>query len=106
MERWASGGIILSSVETRYQLGLTFRAGAVTLPSRASTPQGTCEAAIKEARSGRTSAANEAANFALSKSRKPSTGGRMGGTDAPGGGLAIKLETDSPASGAKGVMYT
>ena len=36
------------------------------------TPHGTREFAMKEASSGRTSAANEAANFALSKSRKPS----------------------------------
>src|SRR5258708_22142821 len=104
MERWASGGIILSAVATRYQLGLTFQAGAVTLPSRASTPQGTCESAMKDARSGRTSAANEAANFALSKSRKPSTGGRMGGTGAPGGELALRLVTDTPTAGPKAVI--
>src|SRR5260370_15493060 len=106
MARCASGGIILSSVVTRYQVGLTFQAAAVTLPSRAATPHGTCESAMKDAKSGRTSAANDSANFALSRNRNPSTGGRIGGTGAPGGGLAIKLETDSPAPGAKAAIYT
>src|SRR5579862_3501519 len=54
MKRWASGGIILSVVATRRQLGLTFQAGAVTLLSRAATPHGTCEAAMNDASSGRT----------------------------------------------------
>jgi hypothetical protein len=31
-------------------------------------------------------------------------GGKIGGTGAPGGGLAISVLTDSPASGAKAVM--
>src|SRR5690606_36895987 len=35
--RCASGWIILSSGETRYQLGFTFHAGAVTLTSSAAT---------------------------------------------------------------------
>ncbi len=30
----------------------------------------------------------------------------MGGTGAPGGGSAMSEATDSPASGAKAVMYT
>jgi len=41
--RWTSGGIILSSVETRYQLGFVFHAGWLMEPLRASTPHGTCE---------------------------------------------------------------
>jgi len=32
------------------------------------------------------------------------TGGRIGGTGAPGGGLAISELTDSPVSGANAVM--
>src|SRR6185369_1977983 len=76
--RWASGGIILSSVVTRYQLGFVFHAGSVIAPPRASTPHGTCESAMNAASSALTSAANEAANFALSRKRKPSWGGRMG----------------------------
>src|ERR1700704_974214 len=39
--RWASGGIILSSVVTRYQLGFVFHAGSLILPLSASAPQGT-----------------------------------------------------------------
>ncbi len=55
---------------------------------------------MKRALSGLTSAANEAANFAWSRNRKPSCGGRIGGTGAPGGGFLISDETDSPLSGA------
>jgi len=47
-----------------------------------------------------TSAANDTANFAESSNRKPSWGGRMGGTGAPGGGSLISEATDSPLSGA------
>ncbi len=59
---------------------------------------------MNSASPGSTSAANEAANLLRSSIRKPSSGGRIGGTGAPGGGLAISLATDSPASGAKAVM--
>ena len=48
----------------------------------------------------------DAANFALSRNRKPSCGGRIGGTGAPGAGSLIKEATDSPLSGAKAAMYT
>jgi len=41
MDRCAGGGIILSLVATRYQLGFDFQAGVVTVPSRACTPHGT-----------------------------------------------------------------
>src|SRR6266403_4821646 len=106
MKRWASGGIILSSVTIRYQLGLVFHAGSLTLPLRASTPHGTWESAMNAAFSASTSAANEAGNFALSRNRKPSCGGSIGGTGAPGGGFLISEATDSPLSGAKAVIYT
>src|SRR6266576_5403064 len=42
---------------------------------------------MKAAFSASTSAANEAGNFALSRNRKPSCGGSIGGTGAPGGGI-------------------
>src|SRR5688572_25666137 len=100
----AGGGIILSSVTSRYQVGLVFHAGVLTAPLRASNPHGTCEFAMKSAFSDGTSPAKLSANFALSNMRKPSTGGRIGGTGAPGGGFAISVPTDSPASGAKAVM--
>src|SRR6185503_20242088 len=96
MARCAGGGIILSLVATRYQLGLDFHAGVVTAPFSASNPHGTCASAMKRAASGATSAAKEAANFSLSSSRKPSCGGRIGGTGAPGGGSLMSDETDSP----------
>src|SRR5882672_8240907 len=93
--RCASGGIILSSVATRYQLGFAFHDASVTSPARASTPQGTCEFARNAARSGGTSAAKDAANLLLSNIRKPLTGGRIGGTGAPGAGFAMIDLTDS-----------
>src|SRR5687768_16799875 len=104
MKRWAGGGIIRSSVATKYQLGLSFQAGCVIVPPSASTPHGTCEFAMNAAVSGSTSAANDAANFALSRSRNPSFGGRIGGTGEPGGGSLISEPTDSPLSGAKAAM--
>src|SRR6185369_5394134 len=104
--RCASGGIILSSVETRYQLGLVLHAGSVTAPLSASSPHGTWESAMKAAASGATSAANDARNFARSRKRYPSSGGMIGGTGAPGGGFLMSADTDSPLSGAKAAMYT
>src|ERR1700732_3198181 len=104
MRRWAGGGIILSSVATRYQLGFVFHAGSLVVPRRAPTPHGTCESAMNEATGESTSAAKEAANLALSSSRKPSCSGNMGGTGAPGGGSLMSVDTDSPLSGANAVI--
>src|SRR5918993_800827 len=104
MERCASGGIIRSSVATRYQLGLPDQAGRLTAPASASTPHGTWESAMNAASSASRSAANEVWNFVGSRNRKPSRGGRMGGTGAPGGGSLMSDDTDSPASGAKAAM--
>src|SRR5262249_40158773 len=104
MARCAGGGIMRSLVATRYQLGLDFHAGLLTAPLSASTPHGTWASAMNLAASGGTSAANEAANFSLSRNRKPSCGGRIGGTGAPGGGSLMSDETDSPWSGANAAM--
>src|SRR5882757_4800247 len=104
MVRWAGGGIILSSVVTRYQLGLVRQAGSVTCSPRASMPQGTCESAMNVACAAGRSPANDAANLSRSRNKKPSCGGRIGGTGAPGGELAISVFTDSPLSGAKAAM--
>ena len=104
MNCWAGGGIILSSVAIKYQLGLFFQAGTLIEPLRASTPQGTCESAMNSAFSLATSAAKEAANFSLSRNRKPSCGGNIGGTGAPGGGSLMSAATDSPLSGAKAAI--
>ena len=52
IKRCAGGGIIRSSVVTRYQLGLVFHAGSVIVPLSASTPHGTCESAMNAACSG------------------------------------------------------
>src|SRR3954466_13982377 len=102
--RCAAGGIIRSSLATRYQLGLVRQAGSVTAPLSASTPHGTCESAMKAASPAGTSAANESANLSRSRNRNPSSGGRIGGTGAPGTGFAISVLTDSPVSGAKAAM--
>jgi hypothetical protein len=72
MERWAAGGIVLSSVTTRYQLGFAFHAGSMIAPLRAAMPRGTWESAMNAAFSASTSAAKEARS--------------IGGTGAPGGG--------------------
>src|SRR5207247_8736114 len=101
MKRCAGGGIILSSVATKYQLGLVFQAGSLIAPLSASTPHGTCESAMNAAFSASTSAANEARNFVLSRNRKPPCGGNIGGTGAPGGASLISADTDSPLSNAK-----
>src|ERR1700739_4583245 len=86
MARWAAGGIILSSVVSRYQLGFILHAGSLITPLMAPQPHGTWAAAINAAFSGSTSAAKEAGNFALSRNKKPSCGGGIGGTGGPGGG--------------------
>src|ERR1700719_3263990 len=102
MARWASGGIILSSVVTRYQLGLVFHAGSLIAPLIAPRPHGTWESAINAAFSGSTSAAKEAGNFDLSRKKKTSCGGSIGGTAAAGGGAFINAPTDPPLSWAEG----
>src|SRR5215468_4260726 len=104
MARCASGGIILSSVTTRYQLGFVRQAGSVITPLSASTPHGTWESAMNAALSGSASAANDAGNAFLSRNRNPSCRGAIGGTGAPGGGSLMSVPTDSPLSGAKAVM--
>src|SRR2546428_13141338 len=106
MKRCATDGIIRSSVATRYQLGLVRHDAAVTSPLSALRPQGTCDWAMNSASGASTSAANEAANFALSRNKNPSWGGRIGGTGAPGAGFWINLSTDSPLSAAKAAMET
>src|SRR2546430_17293651 len=90
MNCWAGGGIILSSVAIKYQLGLFFHAGTLIEPLRASTPQGTCESAMNSAFSLATSAAKEAANFSLSRNRKPSCGGNIGGDGGARGGAFVR----------------
>src|SRR6266481_8686739 len=106
MKRCAGGGIILSSVVTRYQLGFVFHAGSSIEPLRAATPHGTCESAMNAAFSGSPSAAKEAWNFVLSRSRYPSCGGKIGGIGASGGGSLMSEATDSPVSGANAAMWT
>jgi len=59
---------------------------------------------MKAASFAGTSAAKAAANLSRSRSRNPLTGGRIGGTGAPGGGSAISELTDSSVSGANAVM--
>src|SRR5437870_13913842 len=97
MARWASGGIILSSVVSRYQLGFVLHAGPLIAPLMAPTPHGTWESATNAAFSGSTSAAKEAGNFALSRNKKPSCVRRTGGTGAPGGRSLIRDPTDPPS---------
>src|SRR2546428_8213969 len=83
MKRWAAGGIILSSVATKYQLGLDFHAGSLIVPLSASMPHGTWESAMNAAASASTSPANEAGHFPLSKDKKTSPGRRVRGDGSP-----------------------
>src|SRR6266545_3658554 len=69
IERWAGGGIIRSSVATKYQVGLLRHAGSLIVPLRASTPHGTCESAMNAACSALRSPANDAWNFSRSRNR-------------------------------------
>src|SRR5258706_15225267 len=96
MARCATGGIILSSVTTRYQLGFTFHAGSLIALLRAATPHGTWESAMKAAFSASTSAAKEAGNFALSRNRQPSCGDWTCGPGPPRGGSCISVSQDAP----------
>ena len=58
MVRCAGGGIIRSSVVTRYQLGLLRQAASVTAAAGASTLHGTCASAMNAARPSGRSPAN------------------------------------------------
>src|SRR5262249_44493754 len=89
-----------------YQLGFFFQAGWLISPLSASTPHGTWESAMKAALSASRSAANDAGNLLLSSDRKPSRGGRIGGTGSPGTGSLMSVLTDSPLSGANAAIYT
>ena len=88
-----------SSVATRYQDGLLRQAGSVTAPFSASTAVGTWESAMNAASFSGTSAAKDAANLSRSRNRNPLTGGRIGGTGAPGGGSAISEPDRLPRVG-------
>src|ERR1700676_5317831 len=101
MARWASGGIILSSVVSKYQLGFVLHAGSLIAPLMAPMPHGTWESAMNAAFSGSTSAAKEAGNLALSRNKKPSCGGSIGGTGAPGCGMAESIRIILGAAGMK-----
>src|SRR5258705_4895310 len=59
MACWASGGIPLSSVAMRYQLGLALHAGSLIFPLRAATPHGNWESGMDAALSRSTSVAEE-----------------------------------------------
>src|SRR5260370_22305899 len=106
ISRCASGGSILSSAVSRYQLGFAFHAASLMVPPSAFTPHGTCESAMNSAFSGLTSPAKDAGNFALSSIRKPSTGGRSGGTGPPGGGGLVNQEQDSALFERKAAILT
>jgi hypothetical protein len=90
--RCAGGGIIRSSVTTRYQLGLIRHAASLIIPPRAFTPQGTWESAMNAARPAGRSPANEAWNLSRSSNRKPSRGGRIGGCGPSAGKPAKRVD--------------
>src|SRR2546427_8586791 len=106
MARCAAGGIILSSVTIKYQLGFVFHAGSVIAPPRAVTPHGTWESAMNAAFSVSTSAAKEAGKFALSGKRKPFCGGHISGGGAAGGGGFVRGAIHFSLALAKDVLVT
>ena len=67
--RCTGGGIILSSVAIRYQLGLVFQAGSSDRTRESCNAPRHLESAMNAAFTSLTSAANEARNFALSRNR-------------------------------------
>src|SRR5580698_2929106 len=64
--RYWSGLIDRSAVATMYQVGLVFRAGAVTLWVNESVEIGTCDLAMKWGTAGGTSSAKSAAKCSCS----------------------------------------
>src|ERR1700730_14515324 len=102
MARWAGGGIIRSSVTSRYHDGLDRQAGSVMAPPGASRPQGACESAMNAAWAAGTSPANEAANLSRSRNKNPFLGGRIGGCGPSAGEPPLNEVTGSPLSGANG----
>src|SRR2546428_13790306 len=66
MARWASAGVILSSVVARYQLFFVFPARSVIGPPTASTPHATKESALDAGSARPPSPANDAPHFAPS----------------------------------------
>jgi len=100
MARWAGGDHpILGRDQVPARLGPP--GGGGDRSAQGVHPQGTWASAMNAACPPGRSAANEPYNFSRSRSRKPSLGGRIGGTGAPGGGSAIRVLTDSPLSGAQ-----
>src|SRR5438105_14431870 len=77
MARCASGGIILSSVVSRYQLGFVLHAGSMIAPRMARLPHGTGESAINAAISGATSAAQEDGTLAPPRTSTPPRDARI-----------------------------
>src|SRR6202044_4137128 len=106
MERCAAGGIIRSSLVTRYQLGFIRQEASLIVPPSASTPQGTWESAMNAACPAGRSAAKDAWNLSRSRNRKPSRGGRVGGCGPTAGEPAMSVLADSPLSGAEAATYT
>src|SRR5258708_27358620 len=100
MPRPPSGGIILSSVATTYQLFFVFHAAFVRLEPNAATPTGTCESAINLPLATGRSAQKLAWNFDLSIQMNPSAGGRIREFGS-GAALDTLFKTASPASTTK-----
>src|SRR2546428_4740976 len=105
MKRWAAGGIILSSVAIKYQLGLVFHAGSLIVPLSASMPHGTWESAMNAAVSASTSPANEAGDFSLFSEIKTPSGGNVAGPRVPRAGcLLSRGHPVPPAPGQAGLV--
>ena len=101
MARWAAGGIIRSSVVTRYQQGLDRQVGWLTSPPRASTPHGTCESARNYAR-GMALSLDQALNLAVGQPiqrdrHRRNPVGRMTGKSPAAANTAAGLEPQTTA---------
>src|ERR1700719_2075590 len=102
--RSCSGLIDRSAVATRYQVGLVFQAGEVTLWVNASVEIGTCDTAMNAALSFGTSAAKSAPKCSWSIHQLPLLSG-VNALDACGKACSIDAQL-SPLSSAKAAMKT
>src|SRR5271155_2624184 len=100
--RSCSGLIDRSWVANRYQLGLAFQAGLVTLWVNESVEIGTCDMAMKWDTAGGTSAAKSAAKCACSIHQLPLLSG-LNALEACGTACSIDAQL-SPSSSAKAAM--
>src|SRR4051812_32924240 len=103
IRRWLSGWIILSSVETWYQVGFLFHAGSVTVSAKVEPTGAFWVTAMTSASSAGRSWQKVSRNLSGGIHTYPSEWGAV--LAAAGGGFPwVMARSPSPASGATAVM--